>query len=181
MNKLTMFKPDSSWQARGRTCERGVGLIEVLVALLVLSIGFLASANMQLRGMRSNQETYYYSQAIMLANDMMDRMRNNREGVQAGEYDGMTTGSVTLPACASSGCDAAGLADLDRFEWSANLQNLRGESTFIPLLPADGDGDFATGAISEPDANGVYTLTMSWTRQDGDTEVVETLPVRFVP
>lgn len=164
-----------------RVCEHGVGLIEVLVALVVLSIGFLVSANMQLRGMRSNQDTYHYSQAMMLANDMMDRMRNNRAGVLAGEYNGMTTGEVTKPACASSGCNAEGLADLDRFEWSANLQKLRGETKFVPLLPPAADGEPATGAISAPDANGVYTLTMSWARQDGETEVVETLPMRFIP
>ncbi|MFK7993633.1 MAG: type IV pilus modification protein PilV [Granulosicoccus sp.] len=165
----------------GALHERGVGLIEVLVALLVLSLGFLISANMQLRGMRSNQDTYHHSQAMMLAHDMMDRMRNNRVGVLNGDYDAMVTGQVTKPTCASSGCDAAGLANLDRFEWSANLQSLRGESAFIPMLPASADGSAAVGSISNPDADGVYTLTMTWKRQDGDTEVDDTLSVKFFP
>lgn len=164
-----------------RLRERGIGLIEVMVALLVLSIGFLVSANMQLHGMRSNQETYHHSQAMLLANNMMDRMRNNRAGVRAGEYDDMSTGEVTKPDCANSGCDAAGLAELDRFEWSANLQKLRDEAHFIPLLPPAADGTAASGSISQPDANGIYTLTMSWTRRDGDTEIAEVLPVRFIP
>ncbi|MFK7862032.1 MAG: type IV pilus modification protein PilV [Granulosicoccus sp.] len=161
--------------------QRGVGLIEVLVALLVLSLGFLVSANMQLRGMRANQDTFHHAQAMMLANDIMDRMRNNREGVVDGRYDGMETGEVTKPDCASSGCDSEGLASLDRFEWSANLLSLRDETAFIPMLPTNEDGVPAKGTISAPDGNGVYTVTMSWTRQDGDNEINESLPVKFVP
>lgn len=162
--------------------QEGVGLIEVLVALLVLSIGFLVSANMQLRGMRSNQESYYQSQALMLANEIMDRMRNNRAGVAAGKYKNMTTiGDFSEPDCASSGCDAAGLAELDRFEWSANLRNLRDESGFIPVLPPKADGTPASGAISGPAASGAYTITMSWARQDGESETVEPLVLKFIP
>jgi len=161
--------------------EQGVGLIEVLVALLVLSIGFLVSANMQLRGMRANQDSYHNSQALMLANEMMDRMRNNRAGVSAGRYDNISTGTVTEPACVDTGCDEQGIAQLDRFEWSAQLQNLRGDAVFIPMLPYSADNSAATGAISAPDTNGAYTITMSWTRQSRDGEVAETLPVVFIP
>ncbi|MFK8081567.1 MAG: type IV pilus modification protein PilV [Granulosicoccus sp.] len=161
--------------------ERGVGLIEVLVALLVLSLGFLVSANMQLRGMRANQDTFHHAQALMLVNDMMDRMRNNRQGVIDGAYDGMQTDAVDKPGCASNGCDAQGLAELDRFEWSATLQSLRGETSFIPMLPADNNNQPAVGSISGPDADGIYTLSMDWKRQDGGNEVDETLSVKFVP
>jgi len=76
-NKKSVLQQNASSGGRP-ALERGVGLIEVLMALIVLSIGFLVSANMQLRGMRSNQETYNQSQAMMLANEIMDRMRNNR-------------------------------------------------------------------------------------------------------
>jgi len=173
-NRSRAFRP-------GQSCERGVGLIEVLVALLVLSLGFLVSANMQLRGMRTNQDTYHHAQAMMLITDMMDRMRNNRQGVIDGDYDNMQTGAVAKPGCADSGCDANGLADLDLFEWSANLQSLRNESAFVPMLPPDAGNQPAVGSISSPDADGIYTLTMSWKRQDGGEEIDETLSVKFVP
>lgn len=161
--------------------QKGVGLIEVLVALVVLSLGFLVSANMQLRGMRSNQDSYHESQALMLANDMMDRMRNNRPGVIAGAYDGMETDVVTVPGCASAGCDSAGLALLDRYEWSAQLNNLDNDAAYIPMLPAARDQSPAKGTISQPDTDGAYALTMSWTRQSREGESEESLTVRFLP
>ena len=161
--------------------QRGVGLIEVLVALIVLSIGFLVSANMQVRGMRSNQHAYHQSQATMLLGEMMDRMLNNRAATAAGNYDDRATGKSTKPTCYNSGCDTAGAADLDFFEWSANLQPLRGESNFIPMLPLAPDGSPAVGYISNPDANGVYTLSLSWQQVEGGSTTTETVELNFIP
>lgn len=160
----------------------GVGLIEVMMALLVLSVGFLASANMQLRGIRANQGSHHQSQALMLANEIMDRMRNNRPGVLEGKYNGMSTNApVAMPACASSGCGGADLAKLDHFEWSANLRDLRGESTFVPVLPALEDGTPAFGLISAPDADGVFSVTITWLAADTDDGAPASLALRFVP
>lgn len=167
---------------KSTTKHKGIGLIEVMVALLVLSMGFLVSANMQLRGIRSNQESYYQSQAMMLANDMMDRMRNNRAGVMAGEYNNLTTnGAVSKPDCADAGCSGTGLMQLDRFEWSANFRNLRGETVFVPRLPPAVDETAASGTISAIDANGIITITLRWMSQEGDTEAPQTLAMRFAP
>ena len=163
------------------THQTGIGLIEVLIALIVLSIGFLVSANMQLRGMKTNQETYFESQALMLANDMMDRMRSNRAGVLAGSYDDMTTGDVNKPSCASSGCDASGLAALDKYEWSAHLVNVDDDTDFIPVLPPGSDNVAAKGTVSSPDSDGVYTITLHWKSHENNSEVLKTFPVKFLP
>lgn len=162
-------------------CERGVGLIEVLVALIVLSLGFLVSANMQSLGMRSNQEAYFQSQAQMLLNDMMDRMRNNRAGLLQGDYDGKSTGLYTRPDCYSTGCDAANVATTDLFEWSANFHSLRNQATFIPVLPGADDGSPASATISEPDTNGVYTLSVSWQQLEKGVAATKTVSVNFLP
>lgn len=161
--------------------QKGVGLIEVLVALVILSIGFLVAANMQIRGMRSNQHAYHQSQAMLLVGEMMDRMRNNREGVAAGTYDDRTTDTSTKPTCFSSGCNVAGVADLDIFEWSANLESLRGESEFVPMLPFAPDGSPAVGSISDPDANGVYTVSLSWQQVEGGDTTTESVQLNFKP
>jgi len=161
--------------------QQGVGLIEVLVALIILSIGFLVSANMQIRGMRSNQYAYHQSQATLLLGEMMDRMRNNREGTAAGDYDDRSTGTLTKPTCFNTGCDAAGIADLDMFEWSANLQPLRGESNFVAMLPPAPDGLPAVGSISDPDVNGVYTLSVTWQQVEGGSTTTESVQLNFVP
>ncbi len=156
----------------------GIGLIEVVVALLVLAIGFLLSGNMQLKGLREHRLSSQYSQAVMIADDIMDRMLNNREGVEAGFYDGIRTGAVTRPGCADTGCDASELAQLDLFEWSSHLVNVSGRNDFIPALPVSENGTSATASVSNPDVDGVYTISVDWTRQD-DNEVNETLSVKF--
>ena len=55
--------------------QNGMALLEVMVAVVVLSLGLLGVAGMQLAGMRSNQVAYYRSVATMQAYDMADRIR----------------------------------------------------------------------------------------------------------
>ena len=59
------------------TRQRGVGMMEVLVALLVLSIGVLGYAGLQLRALDSTDETYMRSQAMAIAQDAVERMMAN--------------------------------------------------------------------------------------------------------
>ena len=72
----------------GRAVQRGVTLIEVLVAIVLLSIGLLGLAGLQLRGMQVNQGSISRSQAAIMAEDLADRMR----------ADGAVGASVTPPA-----------------------------------------------------------------------------------
>lgn len=64
-------------RAQVRCCERGVTLIEILITLLLVSIGLIGSLAMQARAMQDNQSAYYRSQAINMATDMADRIRLN--------------------------------------------------------------------------------------------------------
>lgn len=57
---------------------RGMTLIEVLVTLVIISVGLLGVAALQITTVRNNQDAYVRSQAAMLAGDMLDRMRANR-------------------------------------------------------------------------------------------------------
>lgn len=57
--------------------EHGVGLIEVLVTLLILSTTLIALSALQTRSLQFNQGAYFRSQANMLAYDMLDRIRVN--------------------------------------------------------------------------------------------------------
>lgn len=58
---------------------KGFSLIEVLVALLILSIGLLSLAGVQVRGVSSNYSALQRSQAILCAYDIVERMRANRD------------------------------------------------------------------------------------------------------
>ncbi|WP_257286032.1 type IV pilus modification protein PilV, partial [Endozoicomonas sp. SESOKO1] len=57
--------------------NRGVGLIEVLISLLVITIGILGMAGVHSSSLQYNQSAYVQSQATFLATDMLDRIQAN--------------------------------------------------------------------------------------------------------
>ena len=74
-------------EQRWRKDHTGFTLMEVLIAVLILSIGLLGLASLQANGLRSNFSSYARSQAVILANDMADRMRANLTEAVAGTYN----------------------------------------------------------------------------------------------
>lgn len=69
-----------------RGLQRGMTLIEVLVTLLLVSVGLLGVAALQLASLKNNQEAYVRSQASVLAGDILDRIRANANAFRDGEY-----------------------------------------------------------------------------------------------
>ncbi|EAR20898.1 type IV pilus modification protein PilV [Nitrococcus mobilis] len=95
----------------------GFTLLEVLIALLILSVGLLGVAGLQLTGLRSNHSAYLRSQATILAYDLLDRLRANRAQAQAGGYNITITGASDLPSISGSPTQAA--TDLNA--WGSDL------------------------------------------------------------
>ncbi len=72
-----------------RSCMRensGFSLLEVLIALLVLSVGLLGASSMQLSALNNNQGAYSRFQAVNIANDLSERMHANVAAVDSGLY-----------------------------------------------------------------------------------------------
>ncbi|MQX54835.1 type IV pilus modification protein PilV [Alcanivorax sediminis] len=63
--------------------QRGFGLVEVLVALLVLSIGILGYAGLQLQAISGTESAHYRTQAIAIADDLAERIAANPESEAA--------------------------------------------------------------------------------------------------
>lgn len=59
---------------------KGFSLIEVMLALLILSIGLLGIAGMQLKSFKNINDAYYHSAAIIRLSSMMERLRSNTSG-----------------------------------------------------------------------------------------------------
>lgn len=67
--------------------SRGVTLIEMLVTMVVLSVGLLGLASMQTLSVRNTYSSYLMTNADNMANDLADRMRANREAALGGRYN----------------------------------------------------------------------------------------------
>lgn len=159
----------------------GFSLVEVLVAVAVLAIGLLSVAALQIQGVRQNLDSYARSQAVVLANDYVERMYANRVGVVAGNYagfDSATVGCGTAPnaICGTqsdvgtpANCTAAEMATYDQYIVSCGyvaagaptgrsggvqdlLQNGRITATCLPAGPP-----CAAGAL--------YRVTLTWVEQ----------------
>ncbi|MBD1551062.1 type IV pilus modification protein PilV [Pseudomonas typographi] len=115
--------------------QRGASLIEVLVALLVMSIGLLGAAAIQLNALKFTDSSALRTKASFIAYDMMDRIRANPDGAYALASLDAAPGSGSLNAPATQ----------DLYDFKANI---------TATLP---DG---TGVIAK--TGYVYTITVGW-------------------
>lgn len=129
----------------GCSKTRGFTLIEVLIAVLILSIGLLSLALTQANSMRNTHSSYLRTQATFLADDILDSIRANRVKAEAGNYDI----GIGVPA---SGTGTMALDDLSI--WKGDL---------AAMLPA---GD---GSIARDVASGEVTVTVQWRDRDDTT------------
>jgi type IV pilus assembly protein PilV len=130
------------------TDARGFTLVEVLVALVVLSIGLLGMAKMVMVSSHSNDSAYLRSQATALAYQAMDSMRANLLAATANGYI-TTIGVMPAPAgnCAAY-CDNTTLALSDVYGWKQHLKN---------ALPS-GTGSITTSATFPV----IATVVVQW-------------------
>jgi type IV pilus assembly protein PilV len=113
---MHMSAANNTLHARSR--ERGFSLLEILVALLVLSIGLLGLASLQATTSRFNYAAYLRSQATSLTYDMADRMRANRDEALAGSYD---AAAFPNPAPVCGAVAGATVAERDLSGWQSAL------------------------------------------------------------
>lgn len=106
----------------------GFTLLEVLVALVVLSIGLLGLSGLQTTGLRNNHSAFLRSQATLVTTDIIDRMRANRDAAFNGDYNITYGGTPTSVSCVGS-CSAQQVADMDVETWREYVERLpTGES-----------------------------------------------------
>lgn len=103
-----------------RSFSRGVGLIEVLVAVLIMGVGLLGIAAMQATALRNSQSALERSQAVILSYTILDAMRANPTAARASSYNMGETCAVPTAT--------ATLAEKDKHDWIDSLRAL-GEGT----------------------------------------------------
>ena len=151
-------------------CKRacGMSLIEVLVSLVILSLGVLAVVALQLVSKRNNADAGQRTTAAQLAYDMIERMRANSSPAILNLYRtgtsplGRASPGATEPSpnCKTASCTPAQMATHDLWEWEQTLygaaETVGGNRTGGVVLP--------TACIDGPNGggDGTYTVTIVW-------------------
>jgi len=147
----------------------GFTLIEVLVALLILSIGLLGIAGLQTRGQLNNYAAHVRTQASVLAYEIMDKIRINQNfavtnavaggGANGSGYVVNGRPTDTDPNCDESAnvCNEGQLRTYDLIEWYDHI---------AAALP-NGDATITWNADGDATTND-YTITISWTLKDDE-------------
>lgn len=101
----------------GRQRSQGVTLIEILVAILIISFGLLGTAGLQAIGLRAAIGANQRTTATLMAYDIADRMRANMAGFNLNHYDNWVP--VQDANClATVGCGPQQMAQHDMYEWA---------------------------------------------------------------
>ncbi len=135
-------------------CVAGFSLLEVLVAILLLSVALLGLARLQTYSMQTTNSAYFRSQATALANDMIERVRLNPEGnySSVGVDNLLDCGVIDL---CTTACDADDLAVRDLYTVQCGLA---GDGGVHYLLPS--------GAMSVRKKIDSYEVTIQWHESD---------------
>ena len=110
----------SSRQLQRRRTARGATMVEILVALVITLIGLFAMLGLNLRSFQAESESYQRSQALVLADDMAQRIRANRTNAAAYATPAATAaGGGPVVACPAASSPSAAT---DLCEWGNLLR-----------------------------------------------------------
>ncbi len=153
--------------------QKGFTLIEALVAFLILSIGMLGVASLQLLSVRAGHSAAFRTVAVTKVEDMFERIRNNP--TQVLNYDSVATAGANNGCNDYSGsvssCSSANLVAYDIYEWEQELTaslsaNIAVTTTIEVTPPVIGVSPLS-----------LVVITVSWDERDPETQVA--LPMTY--
>ena len=151
--------------------QQGFSLIEALVAFLVLSIGMLGIASLQVLSLKAGSTAVMRTVAVMKVEEMMERVRNNP--TQVANYATASATGVNNGCndyATYKACTPAQMVQDDIFHWVEELKerlpNTGAAASIAVINPVPGTQPAAT-----------VTVTVSW--QERDTESQTMLPMNY--
>lgn len=134
-----------------KNAHAGFGLVESLVALVVISVGMIGIAALYGQGLSASRTALYRTIAVNLASDMADRIRVNRLG---GASYGGAAANNNCGAGGGTNCTTAQMAAHDVWAWQAQV---------VAQLP-NGVGLVQYAGTLPP----TYTISVDWQEVGGD-------------
>jgi len=170
-------------------CNNGFTLIEVLVTIVVVSIGLLGLAGLQIDSLRANMNSETRSKATLLANDIVERMRANLSGVNANAYSNITVNAAQCVAPArlcgntSTGtavnCTAPEMAAFDIWVWGCGTAAAGVQRSGVTNQLPNGTASVACNDV--PCLPGsAHTVTMSWNESSPTNGAISSQTIRLI-
>ncbi|MDH5649741.1 MAG: type IV pilus modification protein PilV [Gammaproteobacteria bacterium] len=161
---------------RSHASQHGFSLLEVLIALLVLSIGLLGLAGLEVFGLKYNFQSYERTQATLLIEEMADRMRANPMGVMDDEYDAIALDNTPVSGalnCTIVNCTPAQFADYDEDQWKRTLS--------AEKMLAQGKGSVTRLASTLASGAPVYLFQIRVDWKEDDVDMSQTMNIQVLP
>jgi len=140
--------------------QQGFSLIEVLVALTVVSIGLLGIVGLQTQTQKMNSNAFYQTQAVIIAHDMAERIQANSSTPYKKQYH--LTQALRLDNCRKqTGCNPQSMAQNDLFEWLQMIKQQLPQGAGVVCIdssPSDGDAN----APACDNQGRVYAIKLWW-------------------
>lgn len=164
--------------------QRGMSLIEVMMAVLVFSIGLIGLAGLMVVAARSSHAAYLRTQVTFLAANMADRMSANSTGVWNGSYNSSSYPETLNETDCRDGaaCDYSALAAHDKALWSSRLKAyLPDPKATIQCSGVHSAGLDPSQQLSRrPPYGGNCAMSISWSEQGiGDSAHRSNVVQRF--
>ena len=169
---MTLIRPKRSHSAAGRGAS-GYALLEAMVAVLVAAVGFIGAARMQTLGMTLGSSAQSRQKATLLGYQMTDRIRANRMGFDAGNYNSPANNGATT--CLGSGCTPALLAAADVAQWAAEVAATLPKGAAVVCRdssPSDGTYDGVTVTPACDNSGDVIAVKIWWIDNVATTQFV---------
>ncbi len=166
LNKHNTLTKDKSQQISRISRTSGFSLIEVLIAVIILAIGLLGIAGLQVTSKRTSFEALQRVTAVMLTQDIVERMRANK--AQLSLYTGApdVTGTLTAPAaldnCTTNECDPDKIVAYDLYQWQQAIVGAAETKTIGGVTTNTGGLILPTGCITAGGTLGEVTVAIAW-------------------
>jgi type IV pilus assembly protein PilV len=142
--------------------QLGVSLVESMIALLIISVGLLGIAALQITAMKLNSSAMHHSQAVWIAYNISDRIRANPSRFV--NYTGIDTSQDYEQDCSASACNTAEMIVADAADWKLMVQNLpdgrgrvttpnTGELRIDVMWDDEGTGATGTACGTDPEVD----------------------------
>ena len=146
----------------GKNQHRGFSLIEVLVSVLIMAVGILGVAGLQVVSLQQNRSALLRAEALQIGNDILDRMRAN----PLTDYAPVSLASAPPSAnnCVTNSCNRSQMATYDIAQWKCSIN--ANDDTGTPYsicVSFNIAGSLPEGAASiSKSSDGVHEVMVEW-------------------